>query len=361
MITKDQRSLIARQIGEEISKHRRLTKISQQMLAAQLKMPIPQLCKIEKGKTLPGEEILEKVEEALGLNPLSLVELRNHLIESYENPIVYDNTPGHYRLEPVLPGLSATEEEINKLSYDILSKLEDYLELEDELKIPHFCRIHLGEFKAEDREDGIRLARIVRFRMEIGNAPLPALLPILEQFNIRIIFVKNLPPIRPCPGEEKKRATLALIDNQETCPVICVNEQSSPESQLYHIAYELGNYFQARHAQRTRHAVEGDGSVFSRAFASEFLMPLTAIHDLIDTLHIANDEWSPALLAEVARHFGVSTQAIIWRLARIGRIDKHLFDRYLANPPEGPYVQSAQLPHDVWLNMLTERAKALRA
>jgi len=361
MITKYQRNLIAHQIGEEISKHRRLMKFSQKLLAEKLKMPIPQLCKIEIGKTLPGIEILEKIEKTLDLNPLSLAELRNHLIESYENPIVYDNTPGHYRLEPVSPALSATDEEINDYSYTALSKLEEYLDLEDELKIPHFCRIHLGDFKAEDRDDGIRLARIVRFRLEIGNAPLPALLPILEQFNIRIVFLEDLPPIRPRPGEEKKRATLAFIDNQEICPIICVNEKSSPESQLYHIAYELGLYFQARHAQRTRHAIDGDGSAFSRAFASTLLMPETAIHDLIDILHIANDEWSPTLLAEVARRFGVSTQALIYRLDSIGRIDKRLFERYRANPPDGPYIQPAPLPHDVWLNMLTERAKALRA
>jgi len=357
MITTNQRTLIASAIGEEISKHRRLMKLSQKNLALCLEMKVPQLCKIEKGKTLPGEDILMKIEHALGLNPCSLVELRSHLIESYEDPTEKGVSKARPRLEPLMTTYSVSDEELDLLAQDILSKLDDYLDLEDELKIPHFCRIHLGQLAAESAEDGMNLAHDVRFRLDIGNAPLHTMLPILEQFNIRIVFVPSLPPIRLKDKTEKTRAALTFIDTVAQNPVICVNEKVSPESQLYHIAYELGSYFQTRHAKRTHRSIEGDGSTFARAFASTLLMPVTAIRDLVDILRIENDAWTPTLLAEVSRRFGVSTRALLWRLASIGRIDRDLFVRYCENPPDKPYVPAAPLPHDVWLKTLESRAK----
>lgn len=346
MTAKEQRDAIARTIGAEIAKRRKLQHISQKMLAEGLGMTTAQLCKIENGRNLPGIPVLKRIEEALGLNIGTLIEMRDAASSDTQQP----------RLVPIGEGLSATEEELNAVMADIVPQLDRYARLEDEIGMPHFCRIRLADFAAETERDGIELAECVRERLGIGNAPIADMPSLLEPFGIRILFLPNLPPVRD--GRKSfVRATLAFHDTAYDTPVICVSDEASETTQRYHIAYELGACLRYRHALRRRKAPSDAEWVFARAFAATFLMPTTSLRDLIDTLRVGGS-LTDTLVVRLAARYGVSPQAFLYRLASIGRIEKPIFSAILKRLNDWPPSPAAGRtpPGSGWLETLKARA-----
>ena len=59
-------------IGENIAKYRKLNGISQKYLAQKINISAQGLLKIEKGKTNPRADTLDKIVETLGITPNQL-------------------------------------------------------------------------------------------------------------------------------------------------------------------------------------------------------------------------------------------------------------------------------------------------
>jgi len=344
-----------RYLGNEISKRRKLAKISQKDLADALGMTTPQLCKIEKGRNLASPRILARIEWSLGLNDGCLVELRNQIADKLdiaaELPILSDEE----RLLPSCDMHSIPNDELVCLTKSITPVLDEYVQAEESLGLFHFCHLNLGEFGASSERDGILLAEEVRVLLGVGDAPLRDLLPILEQKNIRLVFVGDLPRIR-VKGGTKDRVAFSFYDRQYDVPVICVNRNATPETQLYNIAYELAVCLRFRKAFKTGHHPSVEEWWFARAFASTLLMPTGALRDVIDTLKIGDDQWTLRLLDDIAFRFGVSPVALVWRLKSLDRISNALFEAW-KRPQRRDATKCQPLVAGRWLRTLQERAR----
>lgn len=350
-------------LGNEISKHRKLSKISQKDLADALDMTTAQLCKIEKGRNLTGTKILTRIEQCLALNDGCLVELRNQIAANRDEAHGQSFPSGMERLVPACDEHSIPKDALGSLSESVITILDEYLKAEESLGLIHFCRLNLGSFSASSEEDGIALAEEVRCRLNVGDAPLRDLLPILEQKNVRLIFVDDLPPIR-ANGKSKIRPAFSFYDRQYDVPVICINRTVPPDEQLYNIAYELAVCLRFRKAVRAKRHSNLPEWTFARAFASTLLMPTGALRDVIDALKIGDGQWSLGLLDDVALRFGVSVPALVWRLKSIGRISDMLFETLKRPVRRNTPCRTGWHPHPrqpivagLWLRTLQERTR----
>jgi len=351
-------------LGNEISKRRIFAKLKQRELATLLEMTPPQLNKLEKGVNLPTAATLSRIEDCLHLTPGCLIAIRSQILDNVDRLAADRPERPLERLKAACEGPhSIPEDKLERLATDLIPRIDRYIELEDALELPHLCQLGLNEYPTSKPRHGLVLAEALRERLAVGNAPLHDLLPVLEQHGIRILFVDDLPPILP---SGKLRTAFSFHDTRYDTPVICLNRKSSVASQLYNLAYEIGTYLRYRHLLAQGHPKRPryDESDFCRPFASTLLIPTTALLDLLDRLRINSDQWTTALLDTVARRFGASSRAMVWRLESLARIDSDLSEelkRNLVRPewmkahPE--FTPRPPLPENTWLTLLTERAK----
>lgn len=123
------------------------------------------------------------------------------------------------------------------------------------------------------------------------------------------------------------RVSGLLVNHPEAGPVIFVNAAQYRWRQVFTAAHEYGHYLFHRSEQpvacrifvpdRQDEAVDVTGEEFVNAFASEFLMPEDGIKRLLVEMGAASDRLGPDDVVMLQRHFGVSFQAMLYRLLRL--------------------------------------------
>jgi len=324
-------------------------------------MPPPQLCKIEKGTSLPGHDMLLRIEQALDITDSALTDLRDLLIDTSRSSSCEQEDRISERLVAACDVHSIPDLDLQQLVAKLIPKLDRYARLEDEQCALHLCRLSARIGNCATEKDGIAQAERLRERLGVGDTPLRDVLPVLEQHNVRIVFVDDLPRILP---QKSMRETFCFHDTLYRTPVICVNRKADPDSQTYGIAYELGSWLRyCRRLQSSRKPRHEEWE-FCRAFASTLLIPTTALRNLLKALNIQPGTWTQPLLSRVAKRFGVSPLALVWRLESIKRIDPGLsptFKQTFSKSRTDRISASttAALPEDTWLNLLHARAQTM--
>lgn len=354
-------------IGCEISKHRHLLGLSQSAFAKLIGMKAAQFCKIEKGKNLPGDKVLAKIEEGLRLPPQSLVSLRNQLSEQ----ICTDATMSADNSERLIP--TCPQHTMDRLFYQQLTAhlppiLDKYIELEDKLGIPHHGTLFVDALPAETMEDAFDLSAVIRERLDVGSAPFVTCLPVLEQHKVRIIFIDSLPHIH-VNRHSHNRSSFSFYDSRDHLPVICINRTVPVEEQLYHIAYELGEYLHFRWISSHPTAEPDDSSHFCRVFAATLLMPPERMRFDLLQLSPQPHEWTIDMMEELSRLYGVSALAVVWYLRSFAQVlDDNLAQKFIEQLNDTSYALRQDnrpprppLPENAWLKLLTERVRARKA
>jgi len=351
----------------EIVRLRKLRGLNQKDLADRIGLKTSaQLCKLEKGKHLPHADFLEKIERSMGLPPLSLVSMRNQIAQDgcYDDNELFDDP--YERFVPTFANHTIPVSEIKAMTSAIQPIVEEYAKHLKKLNLPSFCRVNLGTMRTSTAEDGIDYAEGLRSLLGDYTAPLPALLPRLEQFNFRIFPLPTLPPVIS-DGIASRRNTFCFHDQRQDNPVIVVNGESPPYAQLYDIAYEIGSYLRYRRGLTLRCLRTKDEWPFCRAFAATFLIPTIVIRDIVDELRVPKEKWSLRLVDDIALRFGVSSKAMLYRLQSIRRISDARYkalmgevDRPNAYKDTSVFTPLPPLAFGTWLKTLRLRTKIER-
>ncbi len=283
--------------GQTIIRLREQRGLSQADLANRLGMKCAQLCRIECGGVVPTRPTIERIAAALEVDPSKLEEdvAANDDLIPTRREIARLKTA-----KAVAEGILEREMELNtyEKAHGIISKTTF------PLVHAYLLQLHASEILAASLRDSLR----------VGMAPFSDLVWTLEFANVRV-WALDLPnKIDSAGWWNPRREVLTLA----------VNAQTTPERQLYCLAYELGAacLFRSigdRPIEETKKIHR-----FLAEFAADFLMPAATIADMVSKTGITPNTWTFEQLLAFKAHFGVSAEAFALRLEELGLIDANL-------------------------------------
>jgi len=319
-------------VGRNIRAIRRRRHLSQTELAKRLGMrPGPVNC-IEKGRNLPSAAVLHKLSQVLEVP-----------IDAFFQPAVGPTTPTikgeagttylAYSADARALGpcalLARTEEESQKMP-DTLCTLvttlaDTFLTLEDLCGAMKCAELPLGIPFART-EQGIRqLCDRVRRILGVSDAVIFDYLELLENAGLRVLFV-------PLP---EGVGSVSCHDVENGNAFLFVDDAgSTPERRLFRLCYELGRLYvhapERYNTTRPGHiGMDSRRKPFTedrtaRRFAGLFLMPEAALGATVRQLGIRPGEWTQDVLYRVKHRFGVSAEALLYRLKELHLISEQV-------------------------------------
>ncbi|MBW7905439.1 MAG: ImmA/IrrE family metallo-endopeptidase [Phycisphaerae bacterium] len=172
------------------------------------------------------------------------------------------------------------------------------------------------------------LARQVHAQLQLGDRPGQALLRVLEEVSGLKIFHMDFQPT----------GTAACTVGETFGPAILLNAGSARWRRNFDLAHELYHILTWRHF---RSPTEEDGRVatpdeekWANKFASVLLMPEGALRSAVGKV-IRDGQLQFADLANIAREFDVSADALVWRMVQLSYFTadaaRELLARYKSN------------------------------
>jgi Zn-dependent peptidase ImmA (M78 family)/DNA-binding XRE family transcriptional regulator len=312
-------------IGERIRSARVDLRLTQDQLAELVHLPRPSISNIESGNRAVDSMELVQIARTLK-KPISFfLELPIEQIQDEPLTVLY-------RSDEISEADKSAVDDFITLSKDY-SSLEKLLGVQDSSLLP--CWTSSIKSRWEAIVQGEKTAADLRSYLNIGNAPALDLLKILEQKGMKIIL-RSLPD---------SKVWGFSITNKEFGHAIFVNSQSTRERQLFTLAHELGHTVMDRDHTATvlteKKSKDGDSKeqevlaeVRANAFAAAFLVPEHEAKAALLKLGVsegAQQELSIATIDYLRKQFGVSYEAMLWRLVNLRIISKQERGRFLTN------------------------------
>ena len=186
------------------------------------------------------------------------------------------------------------------------SQLEEWcgVRAPKELKPLSMTSLYLPVYSVESEAENVRDA------MKLGGRPACTLEKTLEEDYGVKIFHEDLGP----DGS-------ALCAQGEKCgPAICLNSSEAPWRQNYSLAHELFHLMTPGEM-----AISGEKCErLANAFASALLLPQESLTNAIRARLSEKSKITFEKLVEIASEFGVSIDALCWRLVNLGMITKEV-------------------------------------
>jgi Zn-dependent peptidase ImmA (M78 family)/DNA-binding XRE family transcriptional regulator len=275
---------------------------------------------------------LEKVEQESGIGKSSISEFENNkrepkfsqlsnLAEVYKRTIEFflsDELP----VEGVMlwRGKPQTEEERKKTEVDFRQLCEQYHNLE--LCTGELRRAKLPEpavDKAEECsfEQAESFARAVQTTFCLGDIPSTSLKRILEErYYIKIFYL------------DFAGSAISMV-SPEFGPAILLNATNKLWRRNYDLAHELFHLLTWTVFRRESNDEGEHEEKLANAFASKLLMPEDSLRQRIDLHKNKQGKINVDELDDIAREFGVSLDALVWRIGNMYRIGREDTKRYL--------------------------------
>lgn len=284
---------------------------------------------IENGKNLPSAKVLCKLAETLGV-PIDtfFAAAESGVVREERTSYPYVMPGGELplRAHAILTRTEGETEGLGRKELNHLANLVDaVLALEDLSGAQKAANIPL-QIPFELSESGLlRLAGCIRHLLGISDAIIFDYLELLENAGLRIL-VSRLPA-----GYE----SLSCHDPVHANAFIFIAAGLNAERVLFRLLYELGRIYCYMREQASRlpliireayePRLDYRGKPFTpdraaRRFAALFLMPQAAVHTTVAQLGIGDDGWSYELLLRIKHRFGVSAEALLYRLDELGLI-----------------------------------------
>lgn len=209
------------------------------------------------------------------------------------------------------------------------SFLESYSNLEALLDLrSRWKDIQKNYDKADFQERGFRLAdklgSEIRKMLNLGSRPASNLLNVLENdLRFKILHLPLPNGVSACSVVDKRLGVGILVNSEE-----------APWRRNFDLAHEL---FHVVTWNVFSHKEVGDGSrrtkpeKYADAFAASLLLPKSDLLNSLDEL-ITEGKIKFVDIIELAKEFGVSTEAILWRLVNLEHLKKSEVERALDNP-----------------------------
>ena len=271
-------------VSQKLKNARDLKGFSQQELADMIGISKQMISKYEKGESLPTSTILLKLKKHLNVS-----------MNYFFKPSKIELGVLNFRKKS-----SFSNKKQESLEQLIKLNLENYLEIEDLLQIDYSFKNSIGNKKVNSIEDIEKLVLSLRNEWEIGLDPIHNIIQLLEDNEIKVVELYDV---------EDAFDGLATFVNDKF-PVIVVNGNFPVERKRFTLLHELGHLL--------LNLPECDLKIeenYCNKFASEFLFPKKLV---IKEFGVKRDLISLNELIEVQKKYGMSIQAIVYRLVDAG-------------------------------------------
>ena len=302
-----------RYLGERIRSARINLGLNQEQLADAIEVPRPAISQIESGKRAVDSMELVSLSRALQ-KPISFF-LDPPVEETKDDPV------------KVLFRADGVTENDKPVLDDVLALAKDYTLLEELLELPPSGALPAWKTDMNSRWDAIvdgeRCAAALRAQLNIGVAPVKDLDTILESIGIKVLTRSLV---------DSKVWGFSLTSKQwGHC--IFVNTNCAIDRQRFTMAHELGHLITDRdHSATVYMAKQSLGEkddkktlseVRANAFAAALLVPDLAVKQILATLGISDGNQLTTVTIDYLRNtFGVSPEAMLWRLVNLKWITK---------------------------------------
>ena len=231
--------------------------------------------------------------------------------------------------DPILLWRRTAGSDIRKEQQQFLVFLENYSRLENLFGLKRRWKEILTNLDREDFaengfETGETLGTDIHRRLDLGSRPAGNLLNILENtLRFKVIHL----------GLGDGLSGASIMDNALGVGIL-INASDAPWRRNFDLAHEL---FHIVTWNIFSHEEIGDGSrktkpeQYADSFAASLLLPKE--HLLAALKEIAlNQEMKLVDIIELAKEFGVSSEAVLWRLVNLKKIKKSQVEKILADP-----------------------------
>lgn len=243
--------------------------------------------KYEKGKAMPGSEVLIALAKALGVR-----------VDYFFRPA-----------QVAIDGLSFRKKarlgakEKDRITYQTLDFLQKYLEIERILSISHKADIPIVRKSIRTHDDIEQAATEIRCKWNLGEAPIPQLTELLEDHGFKIYEVD---------GDDNFSGLSGYAEGLEI-PVIAVSKHGDCVRKRFTIAHELAHLL-----LDFSDCGEKDHEKLCHAFAGALLLPEKIIREEFGGIRKRLTQWE---LKKLKGIYGISMQAIMARARTLGLID----------------------------------------
>lgn len=267
-------------ISQRIKNARTLRGFSQQELADMIGVSKQMISKYEKGESIPTSSNLLKLGKSLKVK-----------IDYFFKPSKIELGVLNFRKKS-----SFSNKKQESLKQLIKLNLENYIEIEDLLQIDYSFNNSIKNEKVNSVEDIERIVLSLRNEWQIGLDPIHNIIQLLEDNEIKVIELFDV---------EDNFDGLATFVNDKF-PVIVVNGNFSVERKRFTLLHELGHLLLNLPDCNLK-----DEENYCNKFASEFLFPENLV---VKEFGVKRDLISLNELIEVQKKYGISIQAIVYRL-----------------------------------------------
>ncbi|OQY14264.1 MAG: hypothetical protein B6I30_00985 [Desulfobacteraceae bacterium 4572_187] len=231
--------------------------------------------------------------------------------------------------DPVLLWRKTKKTEVNEVQRQFLSFLENYSNLENLLELRRRWKDIQKNYDRDDFtyngfERADKLGSEIHNFLDLGSRPSSNLINVLE--NRLRLKILHLPLRNGISGA-------SLVDNAMGVGIL-INVNDAPWRRNFDLAHELfhvitWNVFSPEEI--------GDGTKKTRPeqladiFASSLLMPEVHLRDALKET-VTGSEVRPIDIIELAKDFGVSTEAVLWRIVNLNIFKKSLAQKVLNTP-----------------------------
>ena len=219
--------------------------------------------------------------------------------------------------------------EVETIKLQFQSFLENYSKLENLLELKRRWKVIQKNLdKSDFSSQGFELANKLGFdtwcTLDLGSRPAFTLLNILEE-DLRFKIL-HLPLSAGVSGA-------SVVDDRLGVGIL-INMNEVPWRRNYDLAHEL---FHVVTWNVFTHEEVGEGSIktypekYADAFASNLLLPENHLKNAIDE-RITGNKIRIVDIIELAKDFGVSTDAILWRLVNLNILKKKSVQEIIEDP-----------------------------
>ena len=231
--------------------------------------------------------------------------------------------------EPVLLWRRTAGSDIRNEQQQFLVFLENYSRLENLLGLKRRWKEILTNLDRDDfAENGFEtsetLGTDIHRRLDLGSRPACNLLNILENtLRFKVIHL----------GLGDGLSGASIVDSALGVGVL-INANDAPWRRNFDLAHEL---FHIITWNIFSHEEIGDGSrktkpeQYADSFAASLLLPKEHLLAALKEIAV-NQELKLVDIIELAKEFGVSSEAILWRLVNLKKIKKSQVEKILADP-----------------------------
>lgn len=294
-------------LADRLKEAREQLGLSQQGVAERVGVTSEYVCMVEAGRRVPSLSVLEKMAEVYCKGVSYLL--------SEEKPVFT---------------LLLRAEQVGQEERKVLGRFEQFCR--DYAEMEHFAEgvpalapsydpptsFQVKTAKGRERF-AVALADTERKRLGLGDEPIKDIFLLLEQ--------QGAHPVRVPLGAESKLAG-AFIFSPSVGAFTLINASHRRERQVFTAAHEYCHYLKDRAEGLTLDPTEQvtdlpDGErppkeVIANIFAANFLMPASALARVLsNTDHIGAEE-----VIYLKRYFGVSQQAMVYRLMSLGWVKR---------------------------------------